>query len=34
LQDPGAEELEEELSDLGLLAYCQSALKRFPDRKI
>jgi RNA polymerase sigma-70 factor (ECF subfamily) len=34
LQDPGAEELEEELSDLGLLTYCQSALKRFPDKKI
>jgi RNA polymerase sigma factor (sigma-70 family) len=29
LHNPGAQELEEELSDLGLLSYCRSALKRF-----
>jgi RNA polymerase sigma-70 factor (ECF subfamily) len=29
LQSPGAQELEEELSDIGLLSYCQPALQRF-----
>jgi RNA polymerase sigma factor (sigma-70 family) len=29
LREPSAEELEEELTDLGLLSYCQTALKRY-----
>jgi RNA polymerase sigma-70 factor (ECF subfamily) len=29
LQDPRAEELEEELAEIGLLSYCQSALERY-----
>ena len=29
LQDPSAQELEEELSDIGLLSYCQTALARY-----
>jgi RNA polymerase sigma-70 factor (ECF subfamily) len=34
LQDPTPEELEEELSELGLLSYCQNALKRSPRKHL
>jgi RNA polymerase sigma-70 factor (ECF subfamily) len=33
LQDPSADNLEEELADLGLLSHCQTALKRFRSKK-
>jgi DNA-directed RNA polymerase specialized sigma24 family protein len=33
LQDPTLQNLEEELADLGLLSYCQTALKRFGRKK-